>query len=101
MAGLDEGGVMTDWLPYGHRLSSSTDPPVVRRAPSDEDYQRLMVWQSFGQAVLGLHYRVELTAMCRCGRTVVDCDVMAQARAHGLTPELPEVTDPTHERSAR
>lgn len=44
-------------------------------------------WKSFGTAVLSFHHRVALTAMCRCGRTTKECDVLAQARAHGLLPE--------------
>lgn len=47
-------------------------------------------WAAFGRAVLGFHHRVFNTAMCRCGRTVVECDVLAQARAHELVPPLPE-----------
>lgn len=45
---------------------------------------------AFGRAVLGFHHRVFNTAMCRCGRTVIECDVLAQARAHELVPQLPE-----------
>lgn len=41
-------------------------------------------WRAFGLAVLAFHHRVALTAMCRCGRTVIECDVLAQARAHKL-----------------
>lgn len=45
-------------------------------------------WQGFGVAVLSFHHRVGATAMCRCGRTVIECDVLAQTREHGLLPEL-------------
>ena len=43
-------------------------------------------WKAFGTAVLSFHHRVALTAMCRCGRTTIECDVLAQARAYGLLP---------------
>lgn len=63
------------------------DPPVV--GPGSTVVDEPDVWRSFGQAVLGFHFRVWQTAMCQCGRTVVECDVMAQARTHGLLPPLP------------
>lgn len=46
------------------------------------------LWRAFGAAVLSFHHRVALTAMCRCSRTIIECDVLAQARAHGLLPPL-------------
>lgn len=63
------------------------DPPVgVAAGPGVGDPD---VWRAFGQAVLTFHHRVWQTAMCQCGHTVVECDVLAQARAHGLLPPLP------------
>src|SRR5438445_8182754 len=48
-------------------------------------------WEVLGKAVLAFHYRVALTAMCQCGRTVVECDVQHHARQLGLLPPLPRV----------
>lgn len=48
------------------------------------------VWRAFGNALLAFHHRVFFTAMCRCGRTIIECDVLAQARAHQLLPPLDE-----------
>lgn len=45
-------------------------------------------WRAFGVAMLAVHHRVAVTATCRCGRTVVTCEVIAQARQHGLLPPL-------------
>lgn len=41
-------------------------------------------WRAFGMALLSFHHRVAITAMCRCGRTTKECDVIVQARAYGL-----------------
>lgn len=45
-------------------------------------------WRAFGVAMLAVHHRVAVSATCRCGRTVVGCDVIALARQHGLLPPL-------------
>lgn len=66
------------------RVFDRTDPPSGNAARVESGEPD--VWQAFGKAVLGFHRRVYATAMCRCGRTVVECDVMAQARTHGLLP---------------
>ena len=65
------------------RTTDHLTPATAVKVPSEK-------WQAFGQAVLAFHHRVALTAMCRCGRTVIECDVLAQARQHGLLPRLDE-----------
>lgn len=64
------------------------DPPpsvvVSVEAPGEK-------WRELGRSLLGFHYRMGLTAMCRCGKTVIECDVQAHARRLGLLPALPVV----------
>lgn len=74
-----------EWPPPGHklRLASHRSEPAsepARPRPSGK-------WEAFGEAVLSFHHRVAATAMCQCGRTVIECDVLAQARQHGLLNE--------------
>ena len=73
-----------DWAPPAHGIRPAGRPAIdVERPIVSQPSEK---WQAFGQAVLAFHHRVALTAMCRCGRTVIECDVLAQARAHGLLP---------------
>lgn len=46
-------------------------------------------WATLGRAVLAFHYRVGISATCRCGRTVIECDVQHHARQLGLLPPTP------------
>lgn len=74
-----------EWPPPGHklRLAARRSEPASAVVPRRSSGK----WESFGEAVLGFHHRVAATAMCRCGRTVIECDVLAQARQHGLINE--------------
>lgn len=77
----DDGAL--EWPPAGHRLrvagrrGGEPEGGRIRPQPSGK-------WEAFGRAVLGFHRRVAATAMCFCGRTVIECDVLAQARQYGL-----------------
>lgn len=62
------------------------DTPAAQHHAAGPPSDALETWRSFGRAVLEFHYRAELTAMCRCGRTVI---LTHQARERGLLPPLP------------
>lgn len=83
---------MADYAAGGvrNRRVDRTDPPGTDGAGPGSD-QPDGVWRAFRQAILAFHHRVALTAMCRCGRTVIECDVLAQARFHKLVPAVPDV----------
>lgn len=80
----------SDELPPGHKLRVvdrglvAAEAAVVPREPA--------VWEQFGSRLLGFHHRVGMTAMCRCGETVIACSVLASARDLGLLPPLQDLS---------
>lgn len=68
-------------VPPGHRVRT-TD----HLSPASDD--QVDKWRALGKAVLAFHHRVAMTAVCRCGRTIVGCDVLDNARKLGLLPPL-------------
>lgn len=79
MASPDDG-VPGELVPR-HQVRT-TEHLTPADVPSDK-------WRAFGKTLLEFHYRMGLTAMCRCGETVISCYVLSQARAYGLLPPLP------------
>lgn len=75
-----DGGPDVRLIAHGpHVRTADLTPPDA--VPADK-------WREFGQALLGFHHRVAISATCRCGRTVVECDVQHHARRLGLLSPL-------------
>lgn len=82
------------WPPPGHKVRRAHRGGSTADEEQSSDTEGLDItataqqWREFGMAVLAFHHRVWMTAMCRCGRTVIECDVLHHARELGLLPPL-------------
>lgn len=76
-----DGGPDVRLIPRAHHVRTADHLSPADGVPADK-------WREFGQALLGFHHRVAISATCRCGRTVVECDVQHHARRLGLLSPL-------------